>query len=349
MKMGLKKLKVRDGLLPSYGVENVHSCSSKVAGSLAHETRLTRENQLWSEKALVALKLSVKIVFLPITLLAYLIYKFCANCASSHGLGNEATARNINFKNRSQLLSWGGQKILFGFKGEPLLEGMFFQADSSNSNSKTILICAGSHLSYEKYTLPMIKAFKSMGHNVMVFNYEGFGNSEGTISEEGIYRSVEAAYQYLKQEKKCEDKNIVGWGYSLGSAAVSDLASKHKVDIVIDRGFSSMSEVAYHKAPWGLKTIAKIIFLVGARFDNLSKLKKSSGRVLIVQGTRDTTMVEEYHGRLLEKAVCNNQYATFRRINSAHGHGDKEVWLGIGEDRAFVEQFLSQVSDIGLS
>ena len=51
----------------------------------------------------------------------------------------------------------------------------------------------------------------------------------------------------------------------------------------------------------------------------------------------------------LEKAVCNNQYATFRRINSAHGHGDKEVWLGIGEDRAFVEQFLSQVSDIGLS
>ena len=331
-------VKSRECSLPSCRVENV--CSFSFSPECA--TRLTRESQLWSEKVLVALKLGVKIIFFPITLLVYLFYKFCANYVSSVGLGNEAIARNINSNKRLQLISLGGKEILFGFKGESLLEGMFFQSDSTNSNSKTILICAGSHLSYEEYTVPMIKALQSMGHNVMVFNYEGFGNSEGTISEKGIYRSVEAAYQYLKQEKKCGDKHIIGWGYSLGSAAVSDLASKHKVDIVIDRGFSSMSEVAYHKAPWGLKTIAKIIFLVGAQFDNLSKLKKSLGKVFIAQGTRDTTMVEEYHGKFLEKAVCNHQFATFRRVDSEHEHGDK-VWFGIGEDRAVVEQFLSQV------
>lgn len=308
-----------------------------------HETRLISENnQSRSEKALAVLGLGVKILFIPITLLVYLIYKSCANSASSAGLGNETTLRDIDEEKRLELLSLGGQGIRFGFEGKPLLEGMFFQANRSNPNAKTVLVCTGSHLSYEKYAVPMVKALKSMGHNVMVFNYEGFGNSEGTRSEEGIYRSVEAAYQYLKQEKKCGDENIVGWGYSLGSAAASDLAAKHKVDVVIDRGFSSMSEVAYHEAPWGLKTIAKTIFLVGAHFDNLSKLKKSSGNILIAQGVQDTKMKEEFHGKYLKNAVSNNQYAIYRQVQSAHIHSD-EVWFGIGEDRAVVEQFLNRV------
>ena len=340
--MSFDKINV-DGSSPAdYNVKNVYSSPSKAAADPVYATILISENQLWSEKALAALRLGVKIIFIPITLLAYLIYKFCANVASSEGLGNEATIRDVDQEKRSQLLSLGGQEILFGFQGKPLLEGMFFQANPPNPNAKTVLVCAGSHLSYENYTVPMVQALKSMGHNVMVFNYEGFGNSEGTKSEEGIYRSVEAAYQYLKQEKKCGDENIVGWGYSLGSAAVSDLASKHRVDIVIDRGFSSMSEVAYHEAPRSLKTIAKIIFLVGAHFDNLSKLKKLSGNVLIAQGMQDTTMVNERHGEFLKNAVSNNQYAVFRQVDSAHQHAD-QVWFGIGEDREVVERFLSRV------
>ena len=338
--MSFTKINGHEFPSPPYIAKNHYSFPSGIANPV-YETRLIRENPLWSEKALVALKIGVKIIFFPITLLAYLIYKSCANYASSEGLGNEATVRNINYGDRLRLISLGGQEILFGFEGESLLEGMFFQADSPNSHSKTVLICAGSHSSYENDTVPMVEALKSMGHNVMVFNYEGFGNSNGTRSEEGIYRSVEAAYQYLKQAKNCADENIVGWGYSLGSAAVSDLASKHQVDIVIDRGFSSMSEIAHQKAPRGLKTIAKIIFLVGARFDNLSKLEKSSGHVLIAQGIQDTLMVEERHGKFLQNAVCKNQYAIFKQVNSAHQHTD-QVWFEIGEDRAVVEGFLSR-------
>lgn len=324
---------LKTGVQLGHSVGTVHSIGIR---------RLTAENQLWSTKALAALGLSIKVLFAPVTLLAYLIFKSFSKIASSASLGIEAEVRHVDQENRSTLLDLGGEEILFGFDEKPVLEGMFFQANPSTPNAKTILLCTGSHLSYEKYAIPMVEALLSMGHHVMIFNYEGFGNSEGARSEEAVYRSVEAAYQYLKQEKECPDENIVGWGYSLGSGAVSNLALKYHVDIVIDRGFSSMSEVAYQTAPRGLKTVAKIIFIVGAHFDNVSKLKKAQGNIFIAQGMQDTRMREEHHGKLLWDAVSCDPRAVYQyqEVNSGHLNNDP-VWFGIaGNDRACVEQFL---------
>lgn len=305
------------------------------ASSLA--VRRLTESPSGSEKASGILGLSVKILRAPILFLGCLIFKPFSMAASYLGLGNESETRHVDQEKRAQLLALGGEEIRFGLHKKAVLEGMFFQANHPTPSVKTILICTGSHLSYEKYAIPMVEALKSLGHHVMVFNYEGFGNSEGERSEAGIYRSVEGAYQYLLQEKRCSDENIVGWGYSLGSGAVSDMASKHRVDVVIDRGFSSMSEVAYQAAPRGLKTAAKIIFLLGARFDNVSKLKKAHGHMLIGLGMGDVLMQES--GKILQDALSTQQHVVFMKVDSAHQHNE-QVWFGTGKDRVVVEQFL---------
>lgn len=320
---------------------HVHEITMK---SRVHEVGikyLECEPSTCSKRAWKALKLTVKILFAPITLLNYLIFLSFSQVASSSGLGTKAQIKPINEEKRAQLLALGGQEILFGFHKKSVLEGMFFQSNIPNPQAKTILLCTGSHLSYENYAVPMVKTLRSMGHHVMVFNYEGFGKSEGVSSEKSIYKSTEAAYQYLKQEKGCQDENIVGWGYSLGSGAVSDLASKHTIDVVIDRGFSSMSEVAYQAAPFGLKTIARIIFFVGERFNNLSKLKKTQGRIFIAQGMHDDTMKEEHHGKFLQRTTSHKQNVIYRKVDSKHHHSD-HVWFQSGEDRTLVENFLNK-------
>ena len=284
-------------------------------------------------------KLSMKILFAPITILAYLINELFSRIAALYGLGSEQEIKNIDLIKRDKLLDVGGEQIFFGFDKKPLLEGMFFQTNSPTANTKTILICAGSRRSYENFTIPMVDAFMSMGHNVMVFNYEGFGKSEGVASEKGVYRSVKTAYQYLVQEKGCQDEDIIAWGYSLGSGAVTKLALKHKINIVLDRGFSSMSEAAYHSAPWGLKNIARFIFTIGANFDNLSKLKKIKGKILIAQGIYDKVM---NHGKYLYDAILKNPDAIYMTVDSWHIHTDDEVWFTKGKDRVFVEDFLNQ-------
>lgn len=306
------------------------SSVNKITVKILQSPEKTWSDHVWT---------GIKVVFFPLTLIVYGICKFCSEIASSKGLGEEAEVKSVNSNEREQLKNLDGQEILFGFEGGHILEGMYFQACPNTPNSKTILICTGSHKSYEYYAIPMVKAFKDMGHNVMVFNYEGFGNSEGGRSEEGIYRSVEAAYQYLIQEKRCKDKDIIAWGYSLGSGAASDLGTRHEIDIVLDRGFSTMSEVAYQQAPEGLKTVARVIFAVGAHFDNVSKLKDVKGNILVAQGSNDNTMTEKEHGMLLREA---SPKVTYLKVESLHHHFDS-VWFG-DEDaqKIHVNKFLKK-------
>lgn len=288
------------------------------------------------ENAIIA----VKIIFAPITLLALLVGQSLSFVACSFGVGT-GSARQTDSNKRNELRAMGGVDIQFRIAGQSQLEGMFFESNGTNPNPKTILLCTGSHQSYEFYACPMVEALVSMGHRVMVFNYEGFGKSGGARTEEGVYRSTEAAYQYLKQEKGCSDDSIVAWGYSLGSGAVADLSANHPVDIVLDRPFSSMSQVAYQAAPYGLKTLAKIIFIGGAHFNNIRKISTNQSNVFIAQGRRDMQMLASHHGEPLIRFLAHNSKAMYREVNSGHLHNYR-VWFAHGSDRDAVENFLAR-------
>lgn len=293
-----------------------------------------------SEKTINALKITFKVLFAPFTLIGYLFYKCVSKFTSSRGICPPPKARLSHPELQKALKELNGEEIRFGFHQGSILEGMFFNPLAPLTKPKTVLICAGSGAPYEFCVIPMVKEFLSMGHRVMVFNYEGVGKSEGNRSENGVYRSTEAAYQYLKQVKEFNDDEIVAWGYSLGSGAVSNLAQKHKIDVVLDRGFSTMSEVAAQMAPKGLKTIARLLFFIGSHFNNLKKLKKAKGRIFIAQGTQDWMMDEHLHGKKLHNAL---PHAIFKRVNSSHGH-DHNIWFSKGADREFIRQFLTSQS-----
>lgn len=303
---------------------------------------LFRPTKTTSEKIRSGSIKAGKIIFFPIALLVHLIHKSLSNVASTHGLKG-TTAKQVDLEKRNQLLAAGGENISFGYKNDSILEGMFFHSKTKAHPQKTILICTGSHQSYEHYALPMVKALMDMGHNVMTFNYHGFGKSVGKASEKGVYESVEAAYQYLTQKRKLDDTSIVAWGYSLGSGAVAGLTQKQAMDIVIDRGFSSMSKVAEQQAPKYQKSAAKVIFRIGAHFDNISKLKKFTGRAFVAQGSDDTTMTKSDHGDLLNKALGKRaKVKVYETVDSLHQHHDT-VWFGQKgtKDYQAIQKFLS--------
>lgn len=87
----------------------------------------------------------------------------------------------------------------------------------------------------------------------------------------------------------------------MGSAAAVDLATKQEVDIVLDRGITTMSHVAEKLAPLGLKTMAKVAFQSFAHFDNLSKLGDVKGNVLIAQEQENQAL-----GPRLNRAASSN-------------------------------------------
>lgn len=53
--------------------------------------------------------------------------------------------------------------------------------------------------------------------NVLAVEYRGYGRSQGSPSEAGIYRESDAAYEYLVQTKRIAPRTIIAFGQSLGN------------------------------------------------------------------------------------------------------------------------------------
>lgn len=127
------------------------------------------------------------------------------------------------------------------------------------------------------------------GFNALIFDYRGYGRSEGALNdEEGLYADADAAYEYVLKERKVSSRAIVLYGQSLGTAAVADLAARHEcAAIILESGPSSGSEMATVALPWLPR---KLHFLARNRFETARKLSKVHCPVLITHGNPDPTV-----------------------------------------------------------
>lgn len=66
---------------------------------------------------------------------------------------------------------------------------------------------------------------RSLGVNVLAYDYTGYGVNRSEPSEEACYADIDAAFAFLT-EKGVAPSNIVLWGRSLGSGPTCYLAEK---------------------------------------------------------------------------------------------------------------------------
>jgi uncharacterized protein len=127
--------------------------------------------------------------------------------------------------------------------------------------------------------------------NVLAVEYRGYGHSEGKPNEAGLYLDADAAYEFLANTKRVDPKSILSFGQSLGTTVAADLAAHRKVGgLVLDAPLPSASRVA-SKMFWFLPGLN---LLVSSQFDTISKLKKVTAPVLVVQCTRDPVLPFEF-------------------------------------------------------
>ncbi|MCH8202205.1 MAG: alpha/beta fold hydrolase [Proteobacteria bacterium] len=75
--------------------------------------------------------------------------------------------------------------------------------------------------------LVTIKALHLRGHHVLIFDYRGYGRSEGKPDEAGNYEDAETAWRYLVETRGERPDRIVLIGRSLGGAVAIELATRH--------------------------------------------------------------------------------------------------------------------------
>ncbi len=156
--------------------------------------------------------------------------------------------------------------------------------------------------------------FHKLKLNVLIIDYPGYGKSEGTPSETGVYQSATAAWHYLVSEKKLKPEDIIIFGRSLGGAVAVDLASRVKAGgLILESTFSSVHDFVDMVFP----VLSHFIYLRYS-FDSFSKINKVSVPVLVVHSPDGEVIPFELGQKLFEAVVSEK---IFLPIKGGHNDG----------------------------
>lgn len=119
--------------------------------------------------------------------------------------------------------------------------------------------------------------------HIFIFDYRGYGRSEGMASEEGTYLDGDAAIRYLLQRQEAGARQLVLFGRSLGAAIAAEMATRFDIlGLILESPFVSIPEMARVIFPW-----MPFISLLRTRYDVVEKVRKINTRLLVLHGDRD--------------------------------------------------------------
>ena len=140
------------------------------------------------------------------------------------------------------------------------------------------------------------------GLSVLIVDYRGYGLSDGSPSEKGLYLDAEAAFDYLVTSLGLDPvEDIVLFGRSLGVGVAAEMATRHAVRcVILESGFTSVMGMA--KATRSDWLFYVLMPFIGARYDTLSKIDGVMSPVMIVHGESDETVPYYMAEQLFEAA-----------------------------------------------
>ena len=156
--------------------------------------------------------------------------------------------------------------------------------------------------------------------SVFLYDYRGYGVSEGSPDEAGTYRDARAAYRYLVEEKRVKAGELVLFGESLGSAVSLELAlARPAAALVLEAPFTSVRDIAR------TTVFAPLAPFVRTRYESLARISRLRMPLLVVQGDRDE-IVPPVQGRRLFDAAPEP-----KRYFAIPGAGHNDTYLVGGE------------------
>jgi hypothetical protein len=190
------------------------------------------------------------------------------------------------------------------------LHGWFIPAEEADG---VLLFCHGNAGNIS-HRLESIGIFHRLGLDVFIFDYRGYGQSEGKPSEMGTYQDAEAAWRYLTEKRKIKPSRIIIFGRSLGGAVAAWLAQHHTpAALVLESTFTAMPDIAATHYPY-----LPVRLLLRFKYDTTEYLKKVDCPVLIVH-SRDDEIMPSSHGQRLFAAAPEPK--NFLEISGTHNEG----------------------------
>lgn len=208
------------------------------------------------------------------------------------------------------------------------LNGWYVPAKNSRT---TVLFCHGNAGNIG-HRIEIIDMFFKLGLDVFIFDYRGYGRSQGNPSEAGLYLDAQSAYKYLIDKRNLNGESIIVYGKSIGANVAVELCSKVRTAALIsESAFISAGEMGKKLFPF-----FPIRWFITIKYDALSKIKKIYAPKLIIHSEDDEIIPFQHGKRLFEVAPEPKE------IYKMHGGHNDAIFLAREDFVKRIDTFLQK-------
>ncbi len=211
----------------------------------------------------------------------------------------------------------GSEELVFASEDGTKLHGWLARRPNATS---AVLLAHGNAGNLSNHSWLLTQVARVTSAHVLLFDYRGFGKSEGSPHEAGVAADARAALAALSKATGVPSSRTVAFGHSLGGAVAVDLASRTPdlAGLVVMSSFTSISDMARHATGMPLG------FIVPETWDSATKIAVIKCPKLIVHGDADHIVPFALGTQLYQVAA---EPKRFMRIQGAD-HEPLEAALG---------------------
>ncbi|MEN0109799.1 MAG: alpha/beta hydrolase [Planctomycetota bacterium] len=184
--------------------------------------------------------------------------------------------------------------------GEPTrVHGWLFPAPGGEPCRRAVLFCHGNGEDVTNLP-PIARTLRdTLDAAVLVFDYRGYGMSDGKPHEAGVVADTRAAQRFLAERCGVDTDRVVLFGRSLGgAAAIAAAADDGAAALVAQCTFTRLTDAAASHYPW-----LPVHWVMRNRFDSVARITAYTGPVWVCHGTADEVVPFEQGRRLYEAAT----------------------------------------------
>lgn len=172
---------------------------------------------------------------------------------------------------------------------------------------------------------------------VLIYDYRGFGLSEGQPSESGLYADADACCKWLKSKGLTQDRFVM-YGFSLGTAPTCELTAYKRTlqpyCFILEAPFASTDEMVQDAALLNLPAA----YFTDNKIDNASKVRGIQQPFMWIHGIDDSFLAIDTHGQV----VYDNYLGIYKEAHKIPGgkHGNTPYAWGYPAYLSAVEAFI---------
>ena len=182
----------------------------------------------------------------------------------------------------------------------------------------------------------------SLGVDVFIFDYRGYGDNLGTPGEGMLAADAQAVWNYACQTRQVKPERIILYGESLGGAVAVRLAAElcelgtPPAGLILRSTFSSLVDVGGHHYPW-----FPVRLVLSERFASSERIGQVTCPILLIHGARDSIAPIKLGRRLFEAAPKRSSSGIEKEFVQLPEAGHNDVTLvAEAELRRSVGKFL---------